>query len=624
MCGIVGFAHPRRGADRAELVRRRDALTHRGPDDAGEWWAEDGSVGLAHRRLAILDLSPTGRQPMGNAGGTVRIVFNGEIYNHRELRSELMEAGRVFRGTSDTEVLLQGYEAWADGMLDRIEGMFAFALYDARRRRLLLARDRTGEKPLFYRHDDGELAFASELKALLSASDRAPVVDRDALDFFLAYGYVPGGRCLVAGFHKLPPAHAMAYDLERDRLTTWRYWTLPQPASERMSEPEAIEELGRLLEASVRQRLVADVPVGVLLSGGLDSSLVTAVAAGVSAQPMRTFTVAFPGAAAFDEGPHARLVAEHFGTAHQELVPDQASVDLLPELARQFDEPIGDQSMVPTYLLSREVRRHVTVALGGDGGDELFGGYPHYCYLQRIEALRRYVPAPARSLVAAVAANGVPVGTRGRNHLIGLAGDYAASLAHVNVFFDRAARERLLVADGAPAPRASAPEEYKSGLCDPSLSPLQQATRLDFVTTLPDDYLVKTDRASMRASLELRAPFLDRRLVEFAFSRLPDHLRATSSERKVLLRRFARRLLPGALDIERKHGFTVPLADWLRGAWGPFVREVLDGVDPRLFSRPFVRDLLEGESRGRANSHRIFALTMLELWRREYGVDVPR
>jgi asparagine synthase (glutamine-hydrolysing) len=560
---------------------------------------------------------------MSACAGQIQIVYNGEIYNYRELRSELEGCGYRFQTRSDTEVILAAYQIWSIECVSRLNGMFAFALYDRSKHRVFIARDRAGEKPLFYRHSQGRLTFASELKALMADPDCPRELDLDALNLYLAYGYVPDGGCILHGLHKLPQGHALTYDVRADQLSTWRYWNLPAPPRGESADPERlVDELDSLLEDAVRLRLIADVPVGVLLSGGLDSSLVTAMAARATSRPVKTFTVSFPDDPEFDEGPSALKVARHFGTDHEELIGHDSSLDLLPALARQYDEPIGDHSIIPTFLVSQLTRQHVKVALGGDGGDELFGGYPHYNFVQRIDGLRTFVPQVFRRLLAS-SATFLPVGTRGRNHILGFGGDLAFSLAHVNLYFDHASRWRLLAPVIQERSAQTSAERYKMSLCNGDHSPLQMATRLDFRTTLVDDYLVKVDRASMLTSLEMRAPFLDYRLIEFAFGRVPDELRATMSQRKVLVRRLARRLLPRDLDLRRKRGLSLPLANWFRRGWGDYVEEVLMDSDPRLFSHAMIRGLLGRQKRGYSNANRLFALTMFELWRREYRVSLP-
>lgn len=605
-----------------ELLRSmRDTMRHRGPDDAGIWTSKDGTVGLAHRRLAIIDTSAGGHQPMLNQAGDLCITYNGEIYNYQELRRELEAKGANFRTSSDTEVILEAYRAWGTDCLAHFNGVFAFGIYDHVARRLFLARDRPGEKPLFYWHTAGGLVFASELKALMANPVFPRTLNLEALDSYLAYGYVPGTMCMLEGVHKLPQAHAMTYDLDEDRLNVWRYWDLPEPSIQRdVSEVELLDELDSLLEDSVRLRLIADVPVGILLSGGVDSSLVTAMASRVSSHPIKTFTLSFAGYEAFDEAPFARIVANHFGTDHLEIVAEPTVVDVLPELAKQYDEPMADASMVPTFLISRLVRQHATVALSGDGGDEVFGGYPHYNLLLWQERLRGVIPQSLRRWMSRVAAHRLPAGFRGRNHIIGFGADLPNSIAHVNLFFDSVTRQRLLVPEVKHA--GFEPEAYKADLCERDLTPLQQAMRVDFRTTLVDAYLVKADRASMLASLEMRAPFLDHRIVEFTHRSVPDSLRVTLFERRILSRLLGKRLLPPTLDLKRKQGFTMPMATWFKGEWGHFIEGVLSDIDPTLFDRSAVRSLIEGQRKGLANADRLFALTIFELWRREYGVTL--
>ena len=623
MCGIVGVVRTSGAVDPELLLRMRDTMVHRGPDDAGTWISDDGRVGLAQRRLAIIDLSPGGHQPMTDAATGVVITFNGEIYNYRELKKELEDLGESFRTQSDTEVLLASYRRWGTSCLDRLNGMFAFGLFDPRTQTVFLARDRAGEKPLFYRVSGKSLFFASELKALFGDPAAPRQLDPEGLSFFLAYGYVPGERCLVSGYHKLPQGHALTFDLASSGVRVWSYWNLPEHRASSKPADELEHDLETLLQDSVRLRLIADVPVGILLSGGVDSSLVTAMAARVSSGPVHTFTVSFPGQAAFDEAPHARLVAEHFGTVHAELVAEPATLDLLPRLARQYDEPIGDASMLPTYLVSRLFRRHATVALGGDGGDELFAGYHHYAWVGRHAAWRRRLPGAIRRSLGYAAARALPLGTRGRSYLIAASRDASWSIANTAVQFDRTSRLRLLT-PGARARLANSvePETWRSVVGRPAETALQEATRADFRSYLVDDILVKVDRASMLTSLEVRAPWLDPRIIDLAYGVVPDELRSIDGRKKILPRRLAARLLPKALDVSRKQGFSVPLADWFRGTFGGFVAEVLADADRDLFDQRYLRRLMRAQRRGFINEDRLFALVMFELWRRTYAVSL--
>ena len=578
-------------------------------------------MGLGHRRLAIIDLSAAGHQPMTDAGGDVHIVLNGEIYNFPELRRELGAKGYSFRSQSDTEVLLAAYREWGTQCLARLNGMFAFAIYDRRSRELFLARDRAGEKPLFYAQSVSGLRFASELKALLADPALPRHIEPQALDCYLSMGFIPGPHCIVRGVKKLPPAHALVFNLASGETRLWRYWQLPKPASAMgspASEAALLDELDALLEDSVRRQLVADVPVGVLLSGGVDSSLVTAMAVRTAAQ-VKTFTVRFPGHGKYDETEHARLIARHCGTEHQELDAGEVTVAVLPLLARQFDEPMADSSMIPTYLLSRLVRQHCTVAVGGDGGDELFGGYYHY---NRLLWMRQKLgPIPrALQLALAKAAKTLPVGFRGRNWLQGLEVDLREGLPLVATCFDQDSRRRLMAGQRSWTPAAESIREQRIPRT-PEL--LERATRMDFENYMAEDILVKVDRASMLNSLEVRAPLLDYRIIEFAFGKVPLNLKATASSRKVLLKGLAARLLPPEFDQHRKQGFSIPLASWLRsGSWLRFFRDVLLGSDGKLFDRATVRKLLDGQAKGLHNSERLFALLLFELWRQEYRIPV--
>jgi len=595
-------------------------MHHRGPDDAGEWWSGDGRVGLGHRRLAIIDLSKAGHQPMQDSTRAFTIVFNGEIYNFVELRKELVARGAVLRSHSDTEVILAAYREWGTECLSRLNGMFSFAIHDAQKHTVFLARDRAGEKPLFYHHAAGTIRFGSELKALLADASLPRSIDPEAMDCYLAMGFVPGERCILKGFRKLPPAHALEFDLKGGLARLWQYWEVPALEGDAsrgaVDEVALLDELESLLEDSVRRQLVADVPVGVLLSGGVDSSLITAMAVRASKR-VRTFTIGFPGHGTLDEREHASLIARHFGTQHTELVAEPATADLLPSLARQFDEPLVDSSMIPTYLVSRLVREQCTVALGGDGGDELFGGYSQYSRLLWMQGRMGPIPRQVRRGVSLAAGKFLPVGFRGRNWVQGLGADLQNGLPLIASYFDATTRRRLMSV--YPGWQTSAEGVFQSRVPE-NLDLLQRATRTDFQNYLAEDILVKVDRASMLHSLEVRAPLLDFRLIEFAFAKVPSHLKTTDQTKKILLKRLASRVLPPAFDRHRKQGFSIPLADWLKG--GAF-RELFHDVlrDPQcIFDSRTVNSLLRGQDRGRGNGERLFALVIFELWRRAYGV----
>ncbi len=616
MCGILGIVADR-PVDRHLARRMRETMCHRGPDGYGEVWLRGDTIALLHRRLAIIDLHERASQPMSSDDGLKYIVFNGEIYNFRDLRKELVRRGFSFHTESDTEVILKAYEAFGLGFIERLNGMFAFAVVDLEKNRLLLARDRVGEKPLFYYQDAHRVSFASELKALLTDPNAPRELHGEALDCFLSFGYVPGWRSILKGYRKLPPGHFLNMDLQTGAVSVARYWRPPDPPpdGQDIDEQGLCEELRGLLSDAVRRQLIADVPVGVLLSGGVDSSLVAALAAQHTPR-VRTFTIRFPGSE-LDESRHAHLIARHIGSDHVVLDAGGQSVELLPELAEQYDEPMADSSAIPTFLVSKLTRRYCTVALGGDGGDELFGGYTSYSRLLQLNRGIGWIPRPLRRLVAQLARAGWPRYWRGR----GLLRQFDADLRHAlpdNCFlFDRNARRILLAALGPGGSFGAAEEIWMEGV-DSRLPLLARSMRRDYDYYLPDDVLVKVDRASMRNSLEVRSPLLDYRVVEFAFGKVPIYKKVNDRGRKLFLKRAACTLLPDGFDYERKQGFRAPLQDWFnQSSARGFLIDSLSG-----FAAAFGVNLpvVLGAQGSSGWEQRVYALAMFELWRRRYRI----
>lgn len=619
MCGIIGVASKRPVSSRAWVAAGRDAMRHRGPDDEGEYWAADGRVGFGHRRLSIIDLSAFGHQPMRLPDGQIWLTFNGEIYNHLSLRADLESLGHSFRSHSDTEVVLAAYRQWGDAFVMRLDGMFAIALHDVGKGRVILARDRAGEKPLFYRLRNGELRFASELKGLFADPEFERVVDPDALDCYLALGFVPGERCILKGISKLPPAHMLMFDLGSGESRIERYWSAPEfEADPRLQPEDIVSELERLLEDSVRRQMIADVPVGILLSGGVDSSLITALAARQTAQ-VRTFTVGFPQFSDYDESEHAALVAGYFGTDHTVLKADEVDPDIMETMARQYDEPMIDSSMIPTSLLSRQIRTQCKVALGGDGGDEMFGGYTTASRAARLQQLLRGKPGWTRRLAFKAGTSLIPEGYRARTALRLLAADMQAELPPSLIKFDERARAGVMKAGHWKL----VAEQIRAARVPDQRDAVQRMTRFDFENYMVDDILVKVDRASMLHSLEIRAPFLDRAVLDFAFGKVPSSMKATPGARKIILRALADRILPKAFDSKRKQGFTIPLDRWLSAdPWRARFQEVL--LDPSsIFAPAAVKGLFRAVGRGRMVSEQIFGLVLFELWRRHYRIEMP-
>lgn len=624
MCGFVGRFNFDGSPVSAELIdAMRDLQVHRGPDSAGTW--VDGAVGLGFRRLAIIDLSEHAAQPMANEDGSAVIAFNGEIYNFEALREELVAGGHVFRSQSDTEVIIHLYEEMGASVVERLRGMFAFAIWDARKRRLVLARDRVGKKPLFYHADSRGIAFASEVRSLF-ADPRVPrAPDYTAIHHYLTYQYVPNPWSAFEGIGCLPPGHVMEVS-EDGALTTACYWSLDYSDKLDISEGDAIDRVTEIIMEATRLRMVSDVPLGAFLSGGVDSSVVVAAMAMQSADPVKTFTVGFKEQT-HNEAPYARRVAARYATDHTELLVEPNAIDILPKLVWHYGNPFADSSALPSYYVAEMTRRYVTVALNGDGGDESFGGYERYA---RFLAMRGFdsVPGPLRDAVLnlAPAPKGLPANwfTRkarraGELYLGGPEARYAELVSYFAnrekaVLYAPEFLEHTRSVDSIDLMRA-AWKAVRGG------SDVDKLLGSDVATYLPDDLLVKVDIATMANSLEARSPLLDQELMEFT-ARLPDEYKVRGGETKYLLKRVAERMVPHEVIHRPKMGFGVPLVDWFRGELAGYVGDVLldpSSIDRGLFRRDTVERYLRDHREGRADySYRIWALLMLELWFRTY------
>jgi asparagine synthase (glutamine-hydrolysing) len=624
MCGIAGVFHYRDG-DRPDLEllsRQIGVQRHRGPDDDGLW--SDGPVALGQRRLAIVDLSPGGHQPMPNEDESVWVTFNGELYNWPEMKGALLARGHRFRGASDTEALLHLYEEHGEGMPRHLRGMFAFGLYDRTRRRLVLGRDRVGKKPLYY-HDDGKrIAFASELKALLLDPAVPREVDPRAVADYLTFQYVPAPETIWRGVRKLPAGHLLVCDASGARLE--RYWELPETTEPVASEGEARERLRALLAEAVRVRLMSDVPLGAFLSGGIDSSVVVALMAEAVRQPVQTFSIGFEDQDV-SELTHARHVAEHLHTDHHELIVKPNALELLPRLVWHLDEPFADASMIPTAYVSEMARRNVTVALSGDGGDEAFGGYTTYAWARDYARADR-LPAPLRRLL------GLPARLLPADHAVGrklhrLSLDVVDR--HLDVMAHFPPRELAAVLSpelrrtlGTHDPFADARARHARSAH--GLGALPALLALDASTYMTDDVLVKVDRTSMMHSLEVRCPLLDHHVLEFV-ARLPFDLKLRGDTGKWILRECVKDLLPPETLARGKQGFGVPLERWFSGGFGTLARDVL--LDSRargrgwLDSKAVAALLAGGQARDERRARQLWTLVCLELWAQTF-VDRPR
>ncbi|MGZ4391613.1 MAG: asparagine synthase (glutamine-hydrolyzing) [Gaiellaceae bacterium] len=615
MCGICGIASTNGSGITDRVAAMSATLVHRGPDSSGEF--SDQGVALAARRLSIIDLE-TGDQPVANENGTVHVIQNGEIYNYRELRRELERAGHSFRTQGDTEVLLHLYEEHGDRFAERLRGMFAAAIWDASHRRLVLARDRFGIKPLYYRHADNELAFASELRALPRGE-----IDLDALEAFLAFNSIPAPLTIFREVRKLPPGHLLIWEDGRHEL---RRFARPAPLEELRGDEEAelVEELRSRLRDSVRAHLVSDVPVGVLLSGGVDSAFLAALAAEESAEPLRTFSIGFEERS-FDELAGARLVAERYGTQHQELVLRPDAALLLPALADAFDEPFADSSALPTYLVSQLAANDVKVALSGEGGDELFGGYYTYAadlLAERVGGLARL----ARPLVERLPTSSSKASFDYKAKRFVRAAHLPSLERHHGwkEIFSPELRAELTGRSSAFDPVDILRDRYRETEGADELARLQD---VDLGVYLVDDLLVKTDRASMAHSLEARVPYLDTVVTNLALA-LPTRHKIRGLSKKVLLRKAAAPLLPREIVHGKKRGFSIPAAAWLRGELEPFARETLSRETLHrqgYFHADVVARLLDDHVAGREDrSRQLWGLLAFTLWHERHVERAPQ
>jgi len=602
------------------MDRMTGLMQHRGPDHTGLWVSPDGRLGLGHNRLSIIDLSPAGNQPMASPDGNLRIVFNGEIYNFAELRKVLERRGRIFRSHGDTEVLLALYSEYGAGMLQYLNGMFAFCIHDPVRHLLFAARDRAGVKPFYYSTRAGAFGFASEPKSLLPLPFVSRELHPQALDSYFTLGYVPDPSCIYRDIRKLPPGHSLTVPLDGGSPVTQRYWKLPDstPFDAKVTEVELVHELETRLRDAVRLRLVSDVPVGCFLSGGLDSSLVAALMASECRSPINTFTIRFTNAR-YDESPFARQVAEAIGSHHTEETVDMDAVKAIRELAFHFDEPFADASMIPTFYVSKAARSHVTVILSGDGGDELFGGYNWYSWMLSLQQWRRRL-GPLAGPVARVARR-TPDTWRGHHFFSTLDAPFARQLLDRVGILTPALKAPLYTDELRQAVgNLDAGSAFAESFDRTGGDLLRQLTETDFNLYLPGDILTKVDRASMAVSLEARTPWLDYRLVEFAYA-LPSLWRIRHHRKKFIPKALARRLLPAGLPLERKQGFSIPLQEWMRGDLGNLLEEALEGDALKPYLHPdAVRQLLTAHRMNPSCRYGVplFAILSFALWRRQF------
>jgi len=644
MCGIAGIVSETAGLLgllEPQLAPMIDAQAHRGPDAWGVW--SDERCALGHRRLSIIDLSEAGRQPMSNADGNLLITFNGEIYNFQQLRRELEGLGHNFRTLTDTETIIYAYEQWGVDCLAKLRGMFAFGIWDRRRRRLFLARDRVGKKPLFYARIGDRFLFASELQGILADKDVPREVDPRAIDAYLGYGYVPAPHTAFKGIYKLPPAHYLTLDLKQTGFEkrVERYWSLNYEPKLRISEDDACEALREKLTEAVRLRMISDVPLGAFLSGGIDSSIVVGLMAKLSDAKVKTFSIGFKEAA-YDETGHARRIAERWGTDHHEFIVEPDALSILPKLVRHYGEPYADSSAIPTFYVAQMTRRSVTVALNGDGGDESFVGYERYLANYLAERMQSVpgVALAARALGRVIpdSINPKSRARQARRFLAVASKPMAERYPRWVITFQDEAKLRLYSHEfsgllnghaggsGAELLRdlfagGSRGGSYGSPKSDSPLHPVDATMAVDVASYLPYDLLVKVDITSMANGLEARSPFLDHEVMEFA-ARLPIEIKFRGRRLKHLLKRAFADLLPPENVNRRKMGFGVPVGQWFRGPLRELLQEALlsrQSLARGYFREPEVRRLVDEHLELRADhSFQLWNLLMLELWHREF------
>lgn len=619
MCGIAGFVNLQCNQAQAEhmIDIMCQIIRHRGPDDQGTWTEEGTALGM--RRLSIIDLAG-GHQPIFNETKDILVVFNGEIYNYQHLQEELQARGHHFATNTDTEVIVHAYEEYGDDCVKHLRGMFSFAIWDKRRQRLLAARDRFGKKPLNYYWDGQRLIFGSEIKSILEAGIPREV-DTIALDEFLLYRYVPTPLTLFKNVKKLPAAHILVY--ENGQISTRRYWELSFDPTCQDDEATAMERTLALLKDAIQVRLMSDVPLGAFLSGGVDSSIVVALMSQMMSQPVKTFSIGFEEDE-FNELPYARHVARRFGTDHHEFFVKSDLVTTLPQLVWAYDEPFGDSSMLPTYYVSKLAHEHVTVALSGDGGDEIFGGYEQY----RREYLIHCVPPLLRTTLGH-ASRLLPNGVRGKKRLGTWLRDYGMRSIESSMLFPDHARASYYTPEAFERVRHHDP--FERHLSDyrrfQHLDPTARMQCVDARHYLTDDILVKVDKASMFNSLETRAPLLDQHLVEYVASLLPS-VRFHNGQSKHLLKRIAGSLLPDEILHRSKRGFSIPISRWFREDLNDYARSILDSPRARqrgIFNHEFMQTLLAPDAHMHFVNHgsAIWNLLCLELWFETY-MDLHR
>lgn len=622
MCGIFGISLANNPVSKKLFADSLDLIGHRGPDRTGISHHDSENIAFGHKRLSIIDLSELGAQPMNAQNSSYQIIFNGEIYNFKEIRNDLEILNYSFISNTDTEVLLNSYAEWGPDCVNRFKGMFAFAIYDQKQKTIFLSRDRAGEKPLYYSIYENNLFFCSEIKPILNFEKKLNVLDLESFSFLFDHGFTHRDKSIFKNIFKLKAGHSLTFNIESRGYEIQNYWNLNTKINKHsinktpINEKYLVHALETHMEHAVFSQLDADVPIGIMLSGGLDSSLITAFASRFK-KNLDTFTVSFSGHGIFDETPHAKLIANEFQTNHHELEARAINPEIIEDLTYYYDDPMFDPSMIPTYLLSEVISKNFKVALSGDGGDELFGGYNHYSKLARLKNFSNLIPYFFRKSINNFSQNILPLGFKGRKTIELFATNFNDEYPNTNEFFSDKEKEiffsNLLTNKSLTLPKRT--YNQSNAISDYGL----RATFHDFINYLSEDLLIKVDRASMANSIEIRAPFLDKDLVEFAFTQVPSSLKFDHQNQKILLKSLASKVLPSNFFINRKQGFSIPLGNFLHEKeWKEYFEQTILDSDPLLVNHRECIKLLEDTNRIFQNAGRLFGLVFFIHWMKRF------
>ena len=613
MCGLYGISSNDKDITINQLYDSINAINHRGPDNTDIWINDTSDIGFAHNRLSIIDLSNNANQPMISECKNYVIIFNGEIYNYKDLKKKIKNKGLSFKTDSDTEVLLNSFILWGPKCNEKLKGMFAYAIYNKKERNIFISRDIAGEKPLYYYFKNGRFIFSSEIKSILKNLYIEKKINYETFKEYLSNGFISNSSTILSDIYKLGTASELVFDIKNQKIKIKKYWKLNNHKKDltKYSYKNHINNIQNLIDDSVKEQLVADVPVGILLSGGIDSSLITASASKFLSE-VNTFNVRFKNYNKYDESENAKIISNHYKTKHHEIFADDIEPEIMIELSKQFDEPLTDSSMIPTFHVCKVIKKYCTVALGGDGGDELFGGYGKYQKAVLLKKYASFIPKIFRNIAGSFSRNHLPLGLKGKYWIETLDQDMNNKEIITSYLFDEMTANKILKKDKG---------KFKSNILNKDFSFLSNMMKKDFETYLPYDILVKVDRASMVNSLEIRSPLLNKKLIEYVFNYVPDNLKVNSSNKKIILKEVCKKILPNNFPLKKKMGFQIPLREWLKkGKWRDFFLDILL-KDDSIFDKTQIEKLFYYQKYSYFdNTERIFCLVNLELWRKEYNI----